>query len=238
MDRRNQRKNTIDTLIQQREWVENGMDGLLDMLKDSFSYYDALVCLACYQPLSCHQYSWALGYALSTMWILTLNARNGCIEKLTMKDYRNIQSKNFHLASQFKTSSKYSYQIVSTTDIIGIFIKYIRKHVIPQDVDSDDAVVFPSYRGTPLCQGEGSKKVSNIFKRYGYQLSVTRLRAMISTHLEERFHQNEISLEEYKTFIESGQTHSLATHKKYYVKKTVKPFKIFIKRFFLKIQNS
>jgi hypothetical protein len=106
-----------------------------------------------------------------------------------------------------------------TTDIVGIFIKYIRKHIIPEDIDSEDAVVFPSFKGSPLCQGEASKKVSNIFKRYGYHLSVTRLRAMISTHVEDKFRSQEITLEEYQTFVQSGQTHSTATHKKYYVKK-------------------
>ena len=219
MEKRHHRSKTLDNLISKREWVEEGMIGLVNMLKDSWKYFDSLVCLACYQPITCHQYSWALGYALSTMWILCMNARNGCIERLTMKDYHNIQSKNFHLASDFKTSSKYSYQIVSTTDIVGIFIKYIRIHVISSDIDSDDAVVFPSFKGTPLCPGEGSKKVSNIFKRYGYQLTVTKLRAIISTHLEDKFHNNEITLEEYQLCVESGQTHSLTTHKKYYLKK-------------------
>ena len=219
LEKRSQRGKTLDHLIQKREWVEDGMTGLLRMVKDSWSYFDSLVCLATYQPLSCHQYSWALGYALSTMWILSLNARNGCIERLTMKDYHNIQSKNFHLASDFKTSSKYSYQIVSTTDIVAIFIKYIRRYVITDEIDSDDAVVFPSFLGTPLSPGEGSKKVTSIFRRYGYHITITKLRAMISTHLEDKFHQNEISFEDYKVCVEAGQTHSLATHKKYYVKK-------------------
>jgi hypothetical protein len=42
---------------------------------------------------------------------------------------------------------------------------------------------------------------------------------MISTHVEDKFRSQEITLEEYQTFVQSGQTHSTATHKKYYVKK-------------------
>lgn len=213
------KKNTLQKLIDQREWVEEGMPKLLEMIQDSWSYFDALVCLACYQPLSCHQYSWALGYALSTMWVLNVNARNGCIERLTMKDFHDIGTTNFHLASKFKTSSKYQYQIVTTTDIIGVYVKYIRKHVINSEHDSIESVLFPSFKGTPMCQGEGSKKVSNIFKRYGYKLNITTLRAMMATHIEEKYHQEEISFDEYKMFVENGQTHSVSTHKKYYVKK-------------------
>jgi len=166
MDRRKQKNQTLDVLIQQREWVQNGLVGLLDMMKDSWEYYDSLVCLACYQPLSCHQYSWALGYALASLWVIASNARKGCIEKMTMKDQKLMEQQNFCLATDFKTSSTYSYQIVTTTDIVGIYIKYIRKHIIPIEIDSDDAVVFPSWKGTPLHQGEVSKKVSHIFRRY------------------------------------------------------------------------
>lgn len=219
LERRQTKSITLDSMIQQKEWVEDGMEGLMRMMKDSWTYFDALVCLSCYQPLSCHQYSWALGYSLASLWVMSVNARIGCIERMVMKDYHSIQHNQFYLASDFKTSDTYNYQIVMTTDIIGIFIKYIRKHIIPEDVDSDEAVVFPSFKGSPLCQGEASKKVSNIFKRYGYHLSVTKLRAMISTHVEDKFRSQEITLEEYQTFVQSGQTHSTATHKKYYVKK-------------------
>jgi hypothetical protein len=219
LERRQTKSNTLDSMIQQKEWVEDGMEGLMRMMKDSWTYFDALVCLSCYQPLSCHQYSWALGYSLASLWVMSVNARIGCIERMVMKDYHSIQQNQFHLASDFKTSETYHYQIVMTTDIVGIFIKYIRKHIIPEDIDSEDAVVFPSFKGSPLCQGEASKKVSNIFKRYGYHLSVTKLRAMISTHVEDKFRSQEITLEEYQTFVQSGQTHSTATHKKYYVKK-------------------
>lgn len=219
LERRQTKSNTLDLMIQQKEWVEDGMEGLMRMMKDSWRYFDALVCLSCYQPLSCHQYSWALGYSLASLWVMTLNARIGCIERMIMKDYHSIENNQFHLASDFKTSETYNYQIVMTTDIIGIFIKYIRKHVIPPEIDSEEAVVFPSFKGSPLCQGEASKKASNIFKRYGYHLSVTKLRAMISTHVEDKFRSDEITLEEYQTFVQSGQTHSMATHRKYYVKK-------------------
>ena len=138
---------------------------------------------------------------------------------MTIGDYKCIENETFYLAGQFKTSKTYSYQIINTTDIIAIFVKYIRKHVIPSEVDSDESVLFPSWKGTPLVQGEASKKVSNIFRRYGYNLTITRLRSIISTHIEERFRQAEITEEEYHRFITTGQTHNITTHKKYYVKK-------------------
>jgi hypothetical protein len=219
LDKRHSKQQTLDLLIQQREWVPGGMNEIMEMMIDSFSYFDSLVAFSCYQPLSCHQYSWALGYALSSMWTMAYNARIGAIEIMTMKDYRLIEDENFHLANQFKTSDTYSYQIVKTTDIVDIFVKYIRKHVIPLEVDSDESVLFPSWKGTPLAQGEASKKVNNIFKRYGYNLTITRMRAIVSTHVEEKFRQDQINQEEYDRFITSGQTHNLATHRKYYVKK-------------------
>lgn len=78
------------------------MDGLLEMLKDSFSYFDSLVCLSLYQPISSHQYSWCLGYALASMWVIATNSRTKSIERMTMKDYKNIKKNNFfyHLTSK------------------------------------------------------------------------------------------------------------------------------------------
>jgi hypothetical protein len=219
MEKRHQQRQTMDLLIERKEWVPGGMKELLEMMMDSYSYFDSLIAFSCYQPLSCHQYSWALGYTLASMWVMAYNARIGAIEIMCMKDYNAIQHETFHLASKFKTARSYSYQIVHTTDIVDLYVKYLRKDIIPAEIDSEDAVLFPSWKGTPLSQGEGSKKISNIFQRYGYNLSITRLRAMISTHIEERFKNNEINLEEYQRFVTTGQTHTMATHKKYYAKK-------------------
>jgi hypothetical protein len=206
-------------MIERREWVPGGMSEIMEMMIDSFAYFDSLVALATFQTLSCHQYSWALGYALASMWTMAYNARIGAIETMTMSDYQSIEQENFYLADQFKTSNVYSYQIVKTTDVVKIFVKYVRRHVVSSESDSGEAVLFPSWKSTPLAQGEASKKVSNIFKRYGYNLTVTRLRSIISTHVEEKFNKNEISKEEYFRFITTGQTHTISTHRKYYVKK-------------------
>lgn len=219
MEKRKNQQNTLDSLIKNREWVEEGVSGLVSMMEDSFGYYDSLLCLSRYQSISCHQYSWALGYALASLYVLSINARIGCIEKLTMKDYADMNKNKMHLATEFKTSRNYSYQIVLKTDIIDLFIKYIRKGVISDDINSDESVVFPSFKGSPLSQGEACKKIQHIFQRYGYKLTVTSLRKMISTHLLENFHSQKITLEEYQTCVQSGQTHSMSTHKKYYVKK-------------------
>lgn len=219
MEKRYQQKQTIDLLIERKEWVPGGMKELMDMMIDSYSYFDSLIAFSYYQPLSCHQYSWALGYTLASMWVMAYNARIGAIEIMCMKDYNGIQHETFHLANKFKTSNIYSYQIINTTDIVDLYVKYLRKDVIPAEMDSEDAVLFPSWKGTPLSQGEASKKISNIFQRYGYNLSITKLRAMISTHVEDRFTKNEITLEEYQRFVTTGQTHTMATHKKYYAKK-------------------
>lgn len=219
MEKRYHKHQTLDLMIQQKEWVPGGMDELMKMMIDSFSYFDVLVSFSCYQPLSCHQYSWALGYTLASMWVMAYNARIGAIERMTMSDYHAIDKEVFHLANQFKTSNSYSYQIVNTTDVVDLYVKYLRKYVIPDDIDSEEAALFPSWKGTPLSQGEASKKISNIFKRYGYNLSVTRLRAIISTHVEERYQSGNITMEEYERFIQTGQTHTMATHRKFYVKK-------------------
>jgi hypothetical protein len=219
MDKRKNQGNTLDSMIKNREWVEEGLNGVVSMMEDSFGYFDSLLCLSRYQSITCHQYSWALGYALASLYVLSVNARIGCIEKLTMKDYAEMNKNKMCLATEFKTSRQFSYQIVLKTDIIDLFIKYIRKGVIPEDIDSDESVVFPTFKGSQLSQGEACKKIQHIFERYGYRLTVTSLRKMISTHLHESFHSQKITLEEYQTCVQSGQTHSMSTHKKYYAKK-------------------
>ena len=193
--RREQENRSLDKLIRARKWVESGIPGLQDMMQDSWPYFDALICLSLHHALTCHQYSWAVGYTLASLWVYAVNSRSQSIEKMTMKSINEIQCNGFHLSSEFKTSSCYQYQIVSPTDILGLYVKYIRPHVIGPDIDSDDAVVFPSFRGTPLSSGEATKKINNVFSSYGYDLSITTLRDMLATHIETLYQDGKLTEE-------------------------------------------
>lgn len=188
-----QKKKTVETLIENREWVEGGLPTLQSLLLDSWTYFEALVALSKYQKLKNQQYSWALGFTLSTLWVYGVNARASAIEQMTMKDFTEIQEKKFHLSTNFKTSSTYGYQIISPTDVLKIYVKYIRKQIITEDIDSDDAALFPTTQKTPLANGEVSKKINLIFKTYGYNLTVTKLRDIFSTHIEELHQDGKIS---------------------------------------------
>ncbi len=188
-----QKKKTLDNLIEMRQWVEGGLPSLQSLMLDSWPYFDSLVSLTQYQNLRPHQYSWALGFTLATLWVYGVNSRAQSVEKMTLKNFREIEEKNFYLSSQFKTSSTYGYQIVSPTDVLRIYVKYIRKQIIPEEIDSDEACLFPSFAKTPLGRGEASKKIGLIFKTYGYDLCVTKLRDMLSTHVEELFRSGKMS---------------------------------------------
>jgi hypothetical protein len=72
-------------------------------------------------------------------------------------------------------------------------VNHIRKTAIPPDIDSDEAVLFPTSLGTPLASGEASKKVEKIFRIYGYHITVTTLRDMISTHVEDMFQTGQLT---------------------------------------------
>lgn len=188
-----QKKKTVENLIEKRQWVEGELPALQALLLDSWPYFESLVALSKFQNLKSHQYCWALGFTLSTLWVHGVNARAGAIEKMTMKDFQDIQEKRFHLSKKFKTASTYGYQIISATDILKIYVKHIRKQVIPESIDSDEAVLFPTSKQTPLVHGEVSKKINLIFKTYGYDLTVTKLRDMFSTHIEELYQDGTIS---------------------------------------------
>ena len=69
--------------------------------------------------------------------------------------------------------------------MVKLFVRYIRPHIIPHNYDSEDAIVFCTSHGTPLHQGEITKKINKFFLRYGYNLNVTKLRGILATHLEE-----------------------------------------------------
>jgi hypothetical protein len=191
----NQRNKTVENLIEKRQWAEGGLPTLQALMVDSFNYFDALVSLTKYQQLTSHQYSWALGFTLATFWVYGVNARAQSIESMTKKHFEEIQQNKFHLSSNFKTSPTYGYQIVSATDVLRIYVKYIRSQRIPEDIDSDEATLFPSYIGTPLSRGEANRKVHSIFEKYGYDISVTKLRDMFSTHVEELKQSGTISQE-------------------------------------------
>jgi len=111
INRKHHRENSIDQLVKKRLWVDDGVEGLQAMMLDSWPYFDALVSLSCYIPLSKTRYSWALSYTLASMWCLTVNARVKSIESLTMKAFKELQVKKFHLSKSFKTSSIYHYQV-------------------------------------------------------------------------------------------------------------------------------
>ena len=180
-----QKKKTVDYYIETRQWVEGGITSLQNMMLELWPYFDGLVSLTKYQNLSSHQYSWALGFTFSTLWIYGVNARAQSIESMTVKDFKEMEQNGFYLSTNFKTASTYGFQIVSPTDILTIYVKYIRKQVIPQEIDSDEATLFPTFKGTPLAKGEVSRKINSIFKTYGYDLNVTKLRDMLSCHIED-----------------------------------------------------
>jgi hypothetical protein len=215
--RANQQK-TREKLIQLREWGEDGIVGLQRLMIQGWTYYDALIRLSLHEKLTCHQYSWSLGYTLASLWIFAVNARAQSIERMTMKDWKEMKTNQFHLANEFKTSKTYQYQIVASTDILKLFVSYLRPQIIPPEIDSDESILFPNSKGQQLATGELTRKIQNIFTPYGYHITVTRLRDMASTHIEDLFSSGRITLEEYKTFVVCGQTHSLSTHKTYYDK--------------------
>ena len=119
----------------------------------------------------------------------TANTASGIInltgQKAYKKDMDEVDTNDYHLSIHFKTSSYYQYQIVSSTEIVKLFVKYIRPWVIPPNVDTEESVIFCTSIGTPLSPGEISRKVGKIFLRYGYKLNVTRLRSLLSTHIQE-----------------------------------------------------
>lgn len=186
---------TTDKLILAREWVDNGIIGVQKMMKDSWPYFDALVRLSFHHRLSCHQYSWCVGYTLASLWVFAVNARSQAIQLMTMKSWKEISSYQFSLSNQFKTSGTYQYQIIASTDILKLYVTHIRKTAIQPEMDSDDAVLFPTYKGTPLSSGEASKKVEKIFRTYGYHITITTLRDMISTHVEDMFQAGNLTRE-------------------------------------------
>lgn len=180
-----QKNKTIDRLIAKRQWVAGGLPSLQEMMVDLWPKFDALVSLSNYQQLTCQQYSWAMGFTFATLWIYGVNARAQCIETMRMKDFKEMEQNGFHLSTNFKTSSTYNYQIVSPTDVLKTFVKHFRSQVIPEHIDSDEATLFPTFKKTPLTKGEVSRKIKEIFKTYGYDLNVTKLRDMLSCHIEE-----------------------------------------------------
>ncbi len=186
---------TREKLIEMREWGEDGIIGLQRLMIEGWTYYDALIRLSLHTKLTSHQYSWTLGYTLASLWIFAVNARAQSIESMTMKDWKEMNTHQFYLANEFKTSKSYGYQIVASTDILKLFVCYLRCQVIPSDVDSDEAILFPNFKGQPLASGELTRKIQNIFSPYGYHITVTRLRDMLSTHIEELYRLGRIQFE-------------------------------------------
>jgi len=105
------REKSLDYYIKSRQWISSGVEGLREIMIDSWRLFDSLVSLSCFTPLTRVRYSWALSYVLSSLWCLNMNARVKSIENLTMKELDNIAKCNFHLSTNFKTSNIYHYQV-------------------------------------------------------------------------------------------------------------------------------
>lgn len=184
--RANQQK-TKENFLKTREWIEDGILGARRLMEDCRPYFNSLVRLSEHQRISSHQYSWCLSYALASLWVFAFNARSQSIERMTLRSWEEIKTHSFSLSTEFKTSTTYQYQVIAPTEILHLYVNHIRKSAISPENDSEDSVLFPTYNGTPLSSGEVSKKVEKIFKIYGYHITITKLRAMISTYIEDMY---------------------------------------------------
>jgi len=119
INRKKNRENSIDHLMKKRQWVDDGVEGLHQMMLDSYRYFDALISFSCFFPLNRQRYSWILSYSLASMWCLAVNARVKSIELLTMKGFKDIQKKKFHLSTSFKTCAVYHYQVSMSHDLFN-----------------------------------------------------------------------------------------------------------------------
>ena len=148
-----------------------------------------------------------------------MNARPKAIELTTMLAWNSLKGTVFDLSCNFKTSGSYGFQIIKGTDIMSIFVQYMRRQIIPLDQDSEDSALLLTYSGTPLFQGELNKKIQLVFKPFGFKLSVTALRKMQSTAFDDAHKSQTISDEDLLTFVTAGQNHSLRTHRTHYLKR-------------------
>lgn len=106
---------------------------------------------------------------------------------MTLKNWNEISTNQFSLSNHFKTVHSYKYQIIAPTEILGLYVNNIRQCAIKPEHDSEEATLFPNYEGKILASGEITKKVENVFRYYGYHITITKLRDMISTHIEDMY---------------------------------------------------
>lgn len=134
-----------------REWCD--LEDLVAMLVSDWRYFNLLVILSLHTKLTVSQYTWATSFALASMWVFEANARAQSIETLTMASVNGRTGSIFDLSSKFKTSKYYDFQIVHGSDIVAIFVKFIRVQVIPEHLDSPLSALFVTHAGTPFSQG-------------------------------------------------------------------------------------
>lgn len=168
---------------------------LCNMMVQGWVYFSLLVTLSTLYPLTALQYSYCSTYALASLWVFAPNCRAQSIEYLTKGDFEIMENSEehsvFELSTHFKTVRNYTYQLVFVTDIVKIFIKYIRPTAIPAVVDSSLSTLFPTFEGRPLAQGEVNKKMKKLFARWGLDLSITEIRKTVAAYmkaLEEKKH--------------------------------------------------
>ena len=87
---------TKERPIEAREWIDDGIIGSQRIMRDLWSYFEALVRLSHHQNLTCHEFSWSVGSTLASLWVFIVNARSEPIERMTLKYWKTNKFKFFY----------------------------------------------------------------------------------------------------------------------------------------------
>jgi len=122
------------------------------------------------------------------------------VQDMKYFQHRLLTSAGYAASNQFKTHSRFGYQIVSLAgNSLEIFEKYIKVvrpfierklNISPKDNDP----LFINANGE--AEHNISRQVTNFFKDYNYHINTTALRAMVEMQTNDLYHNGAITLAE------------------------------------------
>jgi len=191
-------KRTLQTEIELRRIPEKGLKVLQDIVEGKMTWVRSVVIDNFVNAPSLFLSFMRLMYA--SIYTSMGQGRVSGVQDMKYFQHVLLTSAGYAASNQFKTHSRFGYQIVSLAgNSLEIFEKYIKVvrpfierklKISPKDNDP----LFINANGE--AEQNISRQVTAFFKEYNYHISTTALRAMVEMQTNDLYHNGEITLGE------------------------------------------
>jgi hypothetical protein len=211
-------ENSIELLIQRREWPEGGLAQLQSTIRGDMDWvYKMMRHLR--GPTNKAQYNRFMNQLSASIYCFSSQGRISAINDLKYSQAAELFQEGVVLSTKFKTRTKFGYQPVTlppdkeSTVLMKAYVTLVR----PKLLMGLDDPLFINYGGT--AKYDIAKGVRNYFSQtLNLHLHTNRIRSIVETQMQDLLEEGIITPLQ-KSAIEHVNGHDSETTRDYYVKK-------------------